>query len=134
MAVDFFCFIDKDTCCESYHPGYESAFEKLVANSDLGAATVFLPECAASYGKHSTIPRSEQLDGECWCIPLYGTRKSWGCKWWTAWTANVEKATRQGAELQVVFWKNRCGQGKVRSFATVGAENLRRDALEEARA
>ncbi|CAE7895991.1 Jmjd7 [Symbiodinium microadriaticum] len=109
---------------------YESAFEKLVANSDLGAATVFLPECAASYGKHSTIPRSEQLDGECWCIPLYGTRKSWGCKWWTAWTANVEKATRQGAELQVVFWKNRCGQGKVRSFATVGAENLRRDALE----
>ena len=68
-----------DRVCICSWPGkYETAFEKLVSSSaERSVATVFLPKCAAAYGKHSKIPASEQLHGDCWCTPLYGGRKTW---------------------------------------------------------
>ena len=33
------------------------------------------------FGKHAEIPPQEKLEGDCWCIPLYGEQKPWGCRW-----------------------------------------------------
>ena len=120
-------------CICSWPGRYESAWDKLVERTETSAATVFLPRFAPSYGQHSRIPKSERLDGECWCTALYGSRKPWGCKWWTFWTANVEKAVRHGVELQVYFWKGLRGKGKATSFALVGQENQRLYAIDEKR-
>ena len=65
----------------------------------------------------------------CWCIPIYGEQKSWGCRWWTKWIQNIEKAVREGVELEVYFFKEMCGKGKVEHFLTVGKEYLRRKAI-----
>lgn len=46
----------------------------------------------------------KQIQGKCWCIPLYGEAKPWGCRWWTNWIANIEVAVREGAELEVYFF------------------------------
>ncbi len=43
--------------------------------------------------------------------------------------ANIEKAVHCGVELQVFFFENMKGQGKVQSFATAGAEHCRRECI-----
>ena len=119
-------------CVCSWPGKYESAWESLVESSrdrGLSAAVVFLPEGSEHFGSHDPIPLAEALEGECWCIPLYGEKKRWGCKWWTHWVANIEKAVEYGAELNVFFFEKKKGQGKVQSFATAGQESLRRDAI-----
>ena len=95
----------------------------------LSAAVVFLPEGSEHFGSHDPIPHEEALEGECWCIPLYGEKKPWGCRWWIHWVANIEEAVRYGAELNVFFFEKKKGQGKVQSFATAGQESLRREAI-----
>ena len=95
----------------------------------LSAAVVFLPEGSEHFGSHDPIPVAEALEGNCWCIPLYGEKKPWGCRWWTLWIANIENAVEYGAELNVFFFDKKKGQGKVQSFATAGQENLRREAI-----
>ena len=47
--------------------------------------------------------------------------------WWTRWIANIEKAVKKRAELQVYFFDKMKGKGKVESFATAGKEHLRRE-------
>ena len=119
-------------CVVSWPGKYESAWERLVESSrdrGLSAAVVFLPEGSEHFGSHDPIPDEEALEGECWCIPLYGEKKPWGCRWWTLWIANIEKAVEYGAELKVFFFEKKKGQGKVQSFATAGQESLRRDAI-----
>ena len=99
----------------------------------LSAAVVFLPEGSKDFGVHDAIPAAEKaqgLGGECWCVPLYGKKRPWGCRWWTRWIANIEKAVKNEAELQVYFFAKMKGKGKVQSFATAGAESLRREALQ----
>ena len=119
-------------CICSWPGKYESAWDMLVESSrerGLSAAVVFLPEGSEHFGSHDPIPHEEALEGECWCIPLYGEEKPWGCRWWTHWVANIEKAVEYGAELNVFFFEKKKGQGKVQSFATAGQENLRLDAI-----
>ena len=43
--------------------------------------------------------------------------------------ANIEKAVHCGVELQVFFFENMKGQGKVQSFATAGAEHCQRECI-----
>ena len=119
-------------CVCSWPGKYESAWDVLVESSSEGgisAAVVFLPEGSQHYGCHDPIPLEEELEGDCWCIPLYGEKKQWGCRWWTRWVANIEEAVRQGAELNVFFFDKKLGQGRVQSFATAGQENLRRESI-----
>eukprot|EP00438_Fugacium_kawagutii_P010177 Skav235869 [mRNA] locus=scaffold1693:371246:372121:- [translate_table: standard] len=100
----------------------------------VSAAVVFLPEGSKHHGFHDKIPereRNEGIQGECWCVPLYGEEKEWGCRWWTKWIANVELAVEKGAKLQVYFFKGMAGKGKVRDFSTAGQEHSRRDQILE---
>ncbi|CAE7561004.1 unnamed protein product [Symbiodinium sp. CCMP2592] len=119
-------------CITSWPGKYATAWDCLVESARVGetsAAVVFLPEGTKEFGKHSNIPNSEGLVGDCWCTPLYGEQKPWGCRWWALWIENVEKAVQCGAELHVYFFQQACGQGKVENFDTAGQENLRREAI-----
>ena len=124
---------DRSKACVCSWPGkYESAWQTLVDKShdgQISAAVVFLPKGSPNFGRHDPIPTSEGLWGDCWCFPLYGEQKPWGCRWWTLWAANIEKAVRCGVELQVFFFENMKGQGKVQSFATAGAEHCQRERI-----
>ncbi|CAE7751958.1 unnamed protein product [Symbiodinium sp. CCMP2456] len=118
-------------CVVSWPGKYATAWDHLVASARgrTSAAVVFLPENTKNFGKHSPIPRREGIDGQCWCMPLYGEEKPWGCRWWALWIENVEKAVQHRAELQVYFFEGARDKGKVASFETAGQENLRREAL-----
>ena len=119
--------------CVSSWPGkYESAWNALVKKSrggHLSAAVVFLPEGSRHFGFHDPIPTAEKLPGDCWCTPLYGEKKPWGCRWWTHWIHNIEEAVNKRAELQVYFFDKMKGKGKVENFSTAGAEHLRRERI-----
>ena len=119
--------------CVSSWPGkYESAWAALVQKSrggHLSAAVVFLPEGSRHFGLHDQIPPAEKLPGACWCTPLYGEQKPWGCRWWTHWVQNIEEAVEKGAELQVYFFDKMKGKGKVEDFSTAGSEHLRREQI-----
>ena len=119
-------------CICSWPGKYESAWDALVTGSrkgNLSAAVVFLPEGSEHFGTHDPIPQEEDLPGTCWCIPLYGEQKPWGCTWWTKWMRNIEQAVEQGAELEVYFFAGMKGKGKIESFLTAGKESLRREAI-----
>ena len=119
--------------CVSSWPGkYESAWNALVQKSrggNLSAAVVFLPQRSRHFGIHDQIPTAENLPGACWCTPLYGEQKPWGCRWWTHWVQNIEEAVEKGAELEVYFFRNMKGKGKVENFSTAGTEHLRRERI-----
>ena len=119
--------------CVSSWPGkYESAWDALVQKSrggHLSAAVVFLPQGSRHFGIHDPIPTAENLPGACWCTPLYGEEKPWGCRWWTHWIKNIEEAVEKGAELQVYFFDKMKGKGKVEDFSTAGTEHLRRERI-----
>ena len=121
-----------EPCVSSWPGKYESAWDALVLASrggHLSAAVVFLPQGSRHFGIHDPIPTAEKVPGACWCTPLYGEQKPWGCRWWTRWIQNIEEAIKKGAELQVYFFHNMKGKGKVESFATAGAEHLRREQI-----
>ena len=119
--------------CVSSWPGkYESAWDALVQKSrrgNLSAAVVFLPQGSRHFGIHDKIPPAENLPGDCWCTPLYGEQKPWGCRWWTHWVQNIEEAVEKGAELEVYFFDKMKGKGKVENFATAGTEHVRRERI-----
>ena len=120
-------------CVCSWPGKYESAWDALVTGSrsgDISAAVVFLPEGSEHFGSHDTIPEEEKLQGRCWCVPLYGEQKPWGCRWWTKWIANIERAHEEGAEMEVYFFKGMKGRWKVEDFSTAGEEHLRREAIQ----
>lgn len=120
-------------CVASWPGKYESAWDSLVKGSRKGhvsAAVVFLPEGSRDFGHHDPIPVAEGLEGSCWCVPLYGEEKPWGCRWWTKWMENIEKAVHdEHAELEVYYFKGMVGKGKVKNFLTAGKEHLRREAI-----
>ncbi|CAJ1398938.1 unnamed protein product [Effrenium voratum] len=119
-------------CITSWPGKYATAWDRLVESARGGttsAAVVFLPDGTRNYGKHCRIPQSEGLVGDCWCSPVYGEKKPWGCLWWSLWIANVEKAVHAGADLHVYFFEQACGKGKVLNFDSAGQENLRREAI-----
>ena len=120
-------------CVCSWPGKYESAWDTLLQGSSLqgslSAAVVFLPESSKDFNMHEPIPTAEGLKGSCWCVPLYGEEKPWGCAWWSRWIANIEEAVREGADLQVYYYEKMTGKGKVQSFATAGQEQLRREAI-----
>ena len=119
-------------CVASWPGKYESAWDSLVQGSRKGhvsAAVVFLPEGSEHFGHHDPIPEAENLEGSCWCVPLYGEEKPWGCRWWTKWMENIEKAVAEGATLEVYYFKGMVGKGKVNHFLTAGKEHLRREAI-----
>ena len=120
-------------CVASWPGKYEGAWEALVAGArggEVSAAVVFLPDGTEDHGQHDPIPEAEGLDGKCWCVPLYGEEKPWGCRWWSQWLKNVETAVESGAELKVYFMANLVGQGKVESFETAGKEHLVREQIQ----
>ncbi|CAE7575864.1 unnamed protein product [Symbiodinium sp. CCMP2456] len=117
-------------CVASWPGKYEGAWESLVSqgrNGDVSAAVVFLPQGTDDYGQCDSIPEAEGLPGSCWCTPLYGEQKPWGCRWFTKWRENIETAVESGAELEVYFFQNHVGKGKVESFDTAGDDNLNRE-------
>ena len=123
-------------CVASWPGKYEAAWDRLVQSSREGetsAAVVFLPQGTPSYGEHAPIPAEEDIAGECWCIPIYGERKPWGCLWWDKWIKNIEKAHACGAKLEVYYFEKSVGAGKVKSFDTAGDEHLRRDKINSRR-
>ncbi len=96
-------------CVCSWPGKYESAWDALLQGSSLqgslSAAVVFLPESSKDFNLHEPIPAAEGLKGSCWCVPLYGSEKPWGCSWWSRWIANIEEAVREGADLQVYYYE-----------------------------
>eukprot|EP00435_Cladocopium_sp_Y103_P049572 s1038_g15.t1 len=100
----------KGPCVSSWPGKYESAWDALVC--------------------HDPIPEDENLEGSCWCIPLYGEQKRWGCRWWTQWMNNIEDAVQHGSELEVYFFTGMTGKGKVENFSMAGKEHLRREAIQ----
>lgn len=117
-------------CVASWPGKYAGAWESLVSQSrdgQVSAAVVFLPEGTDDYGKCDSIPEDEGLRGSCWCTPLYGEPKPWGCRWFTKWKDNIEVAVASGAQLEVYFFQSQVGQGKVESFESAGEDNLRRE-------
>ncbi|CAE7334146.1 unnamed protein product [Symbiodinium sp. CCMP2456] len=117
-------------CVASWPGKYEGAWETLVSqgrNGQVSAAVVFLPQGTDDYGKCDSIPLAEGLPGTCWCTPLYGEQKPWGCRWFTKWRENIETAVASEAELEVYYFQNQVGQGKVKSFETAGDDNLQRE-------
>lgn len=124
----------RETVC-SWPGKYETAWSELVAGSrqdDISAAVVFLPEGSEHYGFHDPIPVKHDLRdlrGECWCIPLYGERKPWGCRWWSKWIANIELAVSQECTLVVYYFNGMKGLGKVKDFTTAGKEHRHREAI-----
>ncbi|CAE7943447.1 unnamed protein product, partial [Symbiodinium necroappetens] len=119
-------------CVVSWPGKYEGAWESLVSqgrNGQVSAAVVFLPEGTEDYGKCDSILLSEGWPGTCWCTPLYGEQKPWGCRWFTKWRENIETAVESGAELEVYYFPNLVGKGKVESFDTAGADNLQREEI-----
>ncbi|CAE7477371.1 unnamed protein product [Symbiodinium sp. CCMP2456] len=115
-------------CVASWPGKYAGAWESLVSqgrNGDVSAAVVFLPQGTDDYGKCDSIPLAEGLPGTCWCTPLYGEQKR--CRWFTKWTENIETAVESGAELEVYFFQNHVGKGKVVSFDTAGDDNLHKE-------
>ena len=122
----------RDTVC-SWPGKYATAWDELVAGSrqdDISAAVVFLPKGSEHFGFHDPIPAKhdlQDLHGECWCTPLYGEQKPWGCRWWSKWIANIEKAVSQECTLVVYYFNGMKGQGKVKDFTTAGEEHMRRE-------
>ena len=119
-------------CVASWPGKYEGAWESLVSqgrNGQVSAAVVFLPQGTDDYGKCDSIPLAYGLPGTCWCTPLYGEQKPWGCRWFTKWMENIETAVQSGAELEVYYFQNQVGQGKVKSFETAGDDNLQREEI-----
>lgn len=125
--------IIKDRQTVASWPGkYESAWESLVGGAkgaDVSAAVVFLPNGSKDFGKHDPIPSKYRLRGQCWCIHLYGERKPWGCRWWSLWIANIDRAIALGATLVVFFFSGRTGKGKVQNFETAASEYMRREEI-----
>ena len=127
----------RETVC-SWPGKYATAWDGLVAGSrqdNISAAVVFLPEGSEHYGFHDPIPAKfakhglQDLHGECWCTPLYGEQKPWGCRWWSKWIANIELAVSQECTLVVYYFNGMKGQGKVNDFTTAGKEHMRREAI-----
>ena len=127
----------RETVC-SWPGKYATAWDNLVAGArhdDISAAVVFLPKGSEHYGFHDPIPAKfakhglQDLHGECWCTPLYGEQKPWGCRWWSKWIANVELAVSQECTLVVYYFNDMKGQGKVKDFTTAGNEHVRREAI-----
>ena len=117
-------------CVASWPGKYAGAWESLVSqgrNGEVSAAVVFLPEGTDDYGQCDSIPLAEGLPGTCWCTPLYGEKKPWGCRWFTKWRENIETAVESGAELEVYYFQNHVGKGKAESFDTAGDDNLNRE-------
>ncbi|CAE7694467.1 ascc3 [Symbiodinium sp. KB8] len=117
-------------CVASWPGKYAGAWESLVSqgrNGEVSAAVVFLPEGTDDYGECDSIPLAEGLPGTCWCTPLYGEKKPWGCRWFTKWRENIETAVKSGAELEVYYFQNHVGKGKVETFDTAGNDNLHRE-------
>lgn len=120
-------------CVCSWPGKYASAWDALVQfsrNGDLSAAVVFLPQGSENFGSHDPIPKAEGIEGDCWCDPLYGEKKPWGCRWWSKWIANIELAMKEGANLHVYFFKGMKGKGKVEDFSTAGREHLQREEIQ----
>ena len=126
----------RETVC-SWPGKYATAWDGLVAGSrqdDISAAVVFLPKGSEHFGFHDPIPAKfakhglQDLHGECWCTPLYGECKPWGCRWWSKWIANIELAVSQECTLVVYYFNGMKGQGQVEDFTTAGKENMRREA------
>ena len=127
----------RDTVC-SWPGKYETAWSELVAGSrhnDISAAVVFLPKASEDFGFHDPIPAKfakqdlQDLHGECWCTPLYGEQKPWGCRWWSKWIANIKLAVSQECTLVVYYFNDMKGKGKVENFTTAGKEHMRREAI-----
>ena len=124
--------LEGGSCVASWPGKYESAWDSLVTESrggDVSAAVVFLPAGSEHFGLHDPIPEAEQLEGSCWCIPIYGEQKSWGCRWWTKWMHNVQKAVEKHAELEVYFFEGMTGRGKIENFEIAGTQSMRREAI-----
>ena len=125
---------NRETVC-SWPGKYETAWSELVVGSrqdNISAAVVFLPEGSKHFGLHDPIPAKQDLQdlhGECWCTPLYGKQKPWGCRWWSKWIDNIELAVSQECTLVVYYFNGMKGQGKVKDFTTAGEEHMRREAI-----
>ncbi|CAE7609521.1 unnamed protein product [Symbiodinium natans] len=121
-------------CVASWPGKYAAAWDALVSQSrdgDVSAAVVFLPEGTDDYGVHDNIPTDEGLYGTCWCTPLYGEEKPWGCRWFSNWKENIETAVQSEAVLEVYYFVEHVGRGKVASFNAAGDENLKRETLNQ---
>ena len=105
----------KGPCVSSWPGKYESAWDALVTGSRKGnvsAAVVFLPEGSKHFGRHDSIPEEESLEGSCWCVPLYGEQKPWGCRWWTMWIKKHRGSCSTRCRIRSLFLCRDEGKGQ----------------------
>eukprot|EP00935_MAST-01C_sp_MAST-1C-sp1_P001244 g1244.t1 len=115
--------------CVASWPGiYAKEWDQLVAQArkgEVSAAVVFLPENTSDYGAHGS--------DRCFCQEMYGEIKPWGCRWFELWRAHIEKAVEREQQLQVIFFAEHAGRGKVSSWDEVAADARRRDSFQPRR-
>ena len=106
-------------CITSWPGKYATAWDCLVESAREGetsAAVVFLPEGTKEFGKHSNIPHSEGLAGDCWCTPLYGEQKPWGCRWWAFGLRMLRKLYNAVRSSTCIFSSKHAGRAKWRAL------------------
>ena len=61
------------------------------------------------HGTHVNDPST----GRCFCYTIYGSKKPWGCYWYTRWLENVQQAVDNKQRLKAVFFPGQVGIGKL---------------------
>ena len=110
-----------------YTTGWDALIQQLAGDS---VGCVFLCTPKDGLGKHEEDPEGS---GECYCARIYGQREKWksndkraphGCYWYHIWLQKVTEAVAQGQKLQVVFFPNEKGLGKVRTMEELARADL----------
>jgi hypothetical protein len=60
---------------------------------------------------------------------MYGYVTVWGCKWFQLWREHVKTAVSLNQRLQVFYFEDRVGKGKVQSWSACKGSAIRRDAI-----
>ena len=60
---------------------------------------------------------------------MYGEKKVWGCKWMQQWRGHVKKAVDNNQRLQVYYFEDKVGKGKIESWEACQKDAVKRDSF-----
>eukprot|EP00438_Fugacium_kawagutii_P001731 Skav204122 [mRNA] locus=scaffold5190:265923:279459:- [translate_table: standard] len=87
-------------------PHTQEKMEQAIAKSKFTGAIVVRDDA-----KESEMEHAKQRAHDAW--EKSGRTASWGCEWYHVWLEKVTEAVAQGQRLQVVFFADQVGAGKV---------------------